>query len=274
MKLSVFPSARQTAAAAAATLVAQLQERPSSVLGLPTGRTTLEIYAEIVKAYDAGLVDFGRVHTLNLDEFLGLASDDLHSYCAFMQRHLFSRVNLPAAHVHFLDGNARDLLHECIRYEELIAGLGGIDFLLLGVGANGHIGFNEPSRALRARTHVAQLTPQTRRSNAALFDHMARKVPGRALSMGIGTILGAKRIVLAAMGASKARAIASIFSGAVTTAVPATFLQLHPDVHVIVDRAAAARLPRLLREPTPRRGSIAGAPVPATGRSRASRSRP
>ena len=159
-----------------------------------------------------------------------------------MDRHLFCRVNIPAGHVHFLDGAANDLDAECARFERAIAAAGGIDLLVLGIGANGHIGFNEPGAALFARTHRARLTAATRRANAGLFAGRPAMVPREALSMGMGTILAARAIVLIATGRSKARAIDAMLSGRITPSLPASFLQLHRDVRLMLDRAAASRL--------------------------------
>jgi glucosamine-6-phosphate deaminase len=251
MKLSICPTAAGAAAAAAAIVADHLTAKPDSVLGLPTGRTSLGIYDELVRLHAAGRADFSRAHTFNLDEFIGLTSKDRRSYCAFMEKHLFRRVNIPPAHVHFLNGQAVDFDGECLRYERLIDELGGIDLQLLGVGANGHIGFNEPARALRARTHRAELKRGTRRANMALFGGRLRAVPRDALSMGMATILEASSIVLIAMGRTKARAVQSLFTGHISTASPVSFLQLHSEVHVIVDRAAAASLPQSLRGLSP-----------------------
>jgi len=242
MKLTIFERPADAAAAAATLVAVQLRDQPASVLGLPTGRTSLGIYDELVRLHEAGAADFSRAHTLNLDEFVGLPSTDRRSYCAFMQTHLFRRVNIPPAHVHFLDGRAADVEAECLRYERLIDQLGGIDLQLLGVGANGHIGFNEPARTLHARTHRARLTVRTRRANAPLFRGRLREVPREALSMGMATILHARRIVLMATGASKAAAVARMVQGPVTPRVPASFLQLHRHAEVWLDRAAAGRL--------------------------------
>jgi glucosamine-6-phosphate deaminase len=168
-----------------------------------------------------------------------------------METYLFRRVNIPSSHVHFLNGQAEHFDEECLRYERLIDSFGGIDLQLLGVGANGHIGFNEPAHALRARTHRAELKRSTRRANAGLFGGRLRAVPRAALSMGMATILEASAIVLIAIGRTKATAVQSLFTGRISTASPVSFLQLHPEVHVIVDRAAAATLPRSLRAPSP-----------------------
>ena len=244
MNLHVSDDAAAAAAAAASIVAEQLRRKPESVLGLATGRTSLGIYDELVRLHDAGAADFSRAHTLNLDEFIGLSSKDGHSFCAFMEKHLFRRINIPTAHVHFLDGNAPNLEAECLRYERLIDSLGGIDLQLLGIGANGHIGFNEPSSGLHARTHRARLKLGTRRANASFFGGKVRAVPREALSMGMATILESSRIVLVAMGRSKARAVEAAVAGRISTRQPASFLQLHPEVEIIVDRQAAARLLR------------------------------
>lgn len=251
MRLSICATAVAAAAAAATRVAEQLAGKPDSVLGLPTGRTSLGIYRELTRLHDTGRADFSRAHTFNLDEFIGIASTDHRSYCAFMKRHLFRRVNIPPEHVHFLNGQAANLDDECLRYEQLIDDRGGIDLQLLGVGANGHVGFNEPGRVLRVRTHRAALTRGTRLANKALFGGRLREVPRDALSMGMATILEASSIVLVAIGRTKAQAMDTLFTGRISTLSPVSFLQLHPEVHVIVDRAAAAGLPRPLRGLSP-----------------------
>jgi len=243
MKLRICDSVNEAAMATAALVVEQLRSKPASVLGLPTGRTALPIYDALVGLHRAGRADFSRVHTVNLDEFVGLSPTDPGSFRGFMERHLFHHINVPADHVHFLDGDARDTERECDRFERVIASLGGIDLQLLGVGRNGHIGFNEPARDLQLRTHRVRLRMDTRRANAGPFGGRVSEVPREALSMGMATILEAASIVLVALGGSKASAVASAFSGRISTDKPVSFLQLHPSVTVIVDRAAAARLP-------------------------------
>jgi glucosamine-6-phosphate deaminase len=242
MNVRVFRSAGEAAHAAAAAVAAQLHRKPASVLGLPTGRTSLAVYDELVRLQETGEVDFSEAHTFNIDEFVGLSSTDTRSFCAFMQQHLFSRINLPATHVHFLDGHTTDHDAECRRFEQEIARLGGLDLLLLGLGGNAHIGFNEPARYLRARSHRTRLTLGTRRANASLFGRTT-KVPREALTMGVGTMLDAKGIVLIATGRPKSRAVESMFTGRISTAHPASILQLHPHVEVILDLAAAEKLP-------------------------------
>ena len=219
-----------------------LAVRPALVLGLPTGRTPIPLYRELVALHRAGLADFGRATTFNLDEFLGLSSADPRSYCAFMHRHLFDCINLQRQRIHMLNGAAGDVPREYARYDRAMAWAGGIDLQILGLGMNGHIGFNEPASGLFAQTHRARLRPATRRANAALFGHHPDAVPREALSMGMATILHARRIVLIATGASKAACVRRMLEGPVTPRVPASFLQLHRRAEVWLDRAAARRV--------------------------------
>lgn len=244
MNVRVFRTAEEASHAAAAAVAAQLARKPASVLGLPTGRTSLAVYDELARLYETGTVDFSKAHTFNLDEFVGLPSSDKRSYCAFMQKHLFTRINLPGSHIHFLNGGARDHVAECERFERDIASLGGMDLLLLGIGANAHIGFNEPGRALHARSHKTRLALATRRANASLFGGRLDRVPREALTMGIATMLNARGIVLIATGREKARAIGSMFDGRISAERPASVLQLHPNVEVILDLPAAEKLPQ------------------------------
>jgi glucosamine-6-phosphate deaminase len=241
LRIRVFVNARALARALAEDIVRRLSDNPRLVLGLPTGRTPIPFYQDLIRLYCAGRLDFSRATTFNLDEFVGLESGDPRSYRAFMQRHLFDHVNIARRHIHFLNGAARDLARECAGYERAIQRAGGIDVQILGLGLNGHIGFNEPARALIAGTHRTRLTPATRRANASLFGNRASAVPRDALSMGMATILHARRVVLIATGASKARCVERMVNGPVTPRLPASFLQLHANAEVWVDRAAAVR---------------------------------
>jgi glucosamine-6-phosphate deaminase len=238
MTIQVCSTAQAASRAAAAIIAGRLRRTPRLVLGLPTGRTSEGIYDELVRLHTAGRADFSKAHTINLDEFVGLAAGDPRSFRDFMDARLFTRVNLPRAHVHFLNGRAGDLHRECQQFDRLIAALGGIDLLLLGLGENGHVGFNEPAAALSAATHRARLTSVTRRANAERFGGRIAAVPREALTMGMAAILGARAIVLVATGRSKARAVRAMVAGGITTAQPASFLQLHPDVRVIVDKTS------------------------------------
>jgi glucosamine-6-phosphate deaminase len=250
LRIKTFSTPRAAARALATAVAFALRDNPRLVLGLPTGRTPIPLYDELIALHRARRADFSRATTFNLDEFVGVGAADPRSYRAFMQRHLFDHVNLPRRRIHFLNGAARDLARECARYERAIARAGGIDLLILGLGTNGHIGFNEPGAALVARTHPAALSEATRRANAALFGHRVRAVPRKALSMGMATILHATRIVLLATGRAKARCVERTADGPLTPRTPASFLQLHRDVEMWVDRAAASRLGRPRSAPT------------------------
>jgi glucosamine-6-phosphate deaminase len=242
VKIRVFDSPRRAARALARDVARNIARNPRLVLGLPTGRTPIPFYQELVSLREADRVDFSGVTTFNLDEFLGVHPKDPGSYRTFMNRHLFDHVNLSPRRIHFLNGSATDLAAECERFERAIEDVGGIDLMVLGLGANGHIGFNEPADSLAARAHLTKLTPSTRRANAMLFGRRPGAVPREALSMGMGTILHARRIVLLVTGRSKARCVKRMMHGRVTPRLPASFLQLHQDVDVWMDRAAASGL--------------------------------
>lgn len=244
MRIRVFASAGVLARTLALDVVKRLAEKPDAVFGLPTGLTPIPLYREIVRLHCGGKVDFSRATTFNLDEFLGLAPDDPRSYRAFMQRHLFDHINISPRHIQFLEGTARDVDRECERYERAVERASGIDLLILGLGLNGHIGFNEPARALMARTHRTRLKTATRRANARFFDNRLSAVPKEGLSMGMATILHSKRIVLMATGATKARCVQRVIEGPVTPRLPGSFLQLHRCVEIWLDRPAAAALKR------------------------------
>ena len=240
MKITVLASKEEVAAALAERVASTLRAKPDAVLGLASGRTPVDGYAELRRLHAAGSTDWSRASTFNLDEFAGVASHDPGSFRTFMERHLFGGVNLRAERIHFLNGAAKDLNAECDRYEAAIAEAGGIDLQLLGIGTNGHIGFNEPGDDLPVRTHRVRLMESTRRDNAMLFDNDPSRVPAEALSMGIGTILRARRIVLVATGDKKAECIRQATSGRLTTRVPASMLQVHSDVELLLDRGAAS----------------------------------
>jgi glucosamine-6-phosphate deaminase len=232
--------------AAAALLVArmvanEIRAHPQAVLGLATGSTMEAVYQQLVRMHRETGLDFSGVRTFNLDEYVGLAPDDSHSYRHFMNEHLFKQVNLNLANTHLPNGRAADLGAECRHYEQLITDAGGIDLQLLGIGKSGHIGFNEPLSALKSRTREKALTPTTIKQNAPFFGGEAQ-VPRRALTMGVGTILDARRCLLLATGEAKADIIAQAVEGPITSMVTASALQLHPKATVIVDEAAAAKL--------------------------------
>ena len=244
MNITVFDGSEAVALALARSVADALVARPQLVLGLATGRTPVRAYAEMRRMHADGLCDWARASTFNLDEFVGVDPRHAGSFRQFMQRHLFDGVNLHPSGIHFLNGVAADLDAECDRYEEAIHASGGIDLQILGIGANGHIGFNEPADELVARTHRVRLFESTRRDNAALFGNDPTRVPEEALSMGIGTILRARRIFLVATGGRKAECIARTVTGGITTRVPASLLQIHPNVEVLLDCAAAGLVRR------------------------------
>ena len=243
-RLRIFKTPAALARVLAGDIARALTVQPTLVLGLATGRTPIPLYRELGRLHAAGGADFSRATTFNLDEFVGVAASDPRSYRAFMEKHLFGRINLSPRRIHFLNGAVAgpDVRRECDRYERAIERAGGIDLQILGLGINGHIGFNEPGRALVARTHCARLKPGTRQANRPLFGGRVGAVPREALSMGMATILHARRIVLLATGSTKARGVERMIAGPVTTRLPASFLQLHRHVEVWLDRAAAARL--------------------------------
>ena len=238
MTIDRFDDESALSAALATYVLEQIVVRPSLVLGLPTGRTPLGLYRELRERSRGDRIDWSRVRTFNLDEFAGLQPAHPASYRAYMQAELFDHVSIDPANIGFLDGSAVDRTEECRRYEDAITAAGGIDLQILGIGANGHIGFNEPASGLRAHTHVAELERETREANADRFGGQWRNVPECALSMGMATILNATKIVLIATGAEKAEAVRGMVEGLITTRLPASLLQVHPRVTVMVDRDA------------------------------------
>lgn len=238
MEIVACPSRDSAVAVTARLIETRLREKPAAVLGLATGRTMEEVYARLVESG----VSFARCTTFNLDEYVGLAPDDPNSYAAYMRAHLFDYVDIDPRHTHLPDGMARDLTLAAAEYEARITEAGGIDLQLLGIGETGHIGFNEPLSALRSRTRDKILTPTTREQNAAMFGGDRAAVPQRALTMGVGTILESRELLLLACGAAKAEVLARAVEGPLTSRISASAIQLHTKCKVIVDREAAARL--------------------------------
>lgn len=242
MRVLVCRSASAAATAAARDVAAFVRARPRATLGLPTGRTPVPFYAALVGLHRRGRVSFARAHAFNLDEFAGLAADDPGSYHSYLRRRLFDHVDFPPGHRHVFDGAARSARRQIAGFERTLDRLGGLDLAVLGIGLNGHLGFNEPAGVLASRTHRVRLSTSSRRANAWLFGGDVRRVPTEAFTMGIGTILAARRIVVLVTGSSKARLLRRALQGGITTRVPASLLQLHPDCTVILDRAASRHL--------------------------------
>lgn len=217
---------------AAGIILEQLQKKPDSVLGLATGSTPIGTYDELVKAYNLGEADFSRVKSVNLDEYCGLDGENDQSYRYFMNKHLFDKINIDKENTNVPSGIAEDFDAECERYDELVSSLGGIDLQILGIGVNGHIGFNEPSDEFSKGTHIVELDERTRVSNSRFFENMD-EVPTHAITMGVETIMSAKKILLLANGEAKKEIIERAVQGEVTPNVPASILQNHENLTVI-----------------------------------------
>lgn len=218
-----------------------IKDKPNAVLGLATGSTPIGLYAELVRRYQAGAVDFSQVRTFNLDEYVGLAGDHPQSYRQYMEQHLFSKVNLQPGNTYLPSGTATDLQAEVERYDALLGRLGPVDLQILGIGENAHIAFNEPGTPFSSSTHVVDLTESTIEANSRFFASRD-EVPRQAITMGIASILKARCVMLLAQGDKKAEAIRQTLEEQMTTEVPASALQSHPSVLVVVDRPAASGL--------------------------------
>ncbi len=223
-------------------IASQVVMKPDCVLGLATGSTPIGAYENLVNWYEEGDLDFSEVTTVNLDEYKGLDKENDQSYYYFMHKHLFDHVNLKPENTHLPDGNKEDGDQECARYEALIASLGGADLQLLGMGHNGHIGFNEPAGEFPRMTHCVDLQESTIEANKRFFASVD-DVPRKAYTMGIGTIMKAKRILVAVSGEDKADIVKKAFFGPVTPEVPASILQMHGDVILVGDEAAFSKIP-------------------------------
>ena len=227
---------------AASIIGGQIINKPDCVLGLATGSTPIGIYANLVKACKSGELDFSEVSCFNLDEYIGVARDDVQSYYYYMQEHLFNHVNIAAANTHIPDGMAADAAAACDDYERRISAVGGVDMQLLGMGHNGHIGFNEPGTEFTQKTSMVTLAQTTIEANKRFFSS-PDDVPRQALTMGIGTIMAARKVLVAVSGKDKAAVVKEAFFGPVLPAMPASILQFHPDVTVVGDEAAFSLLP-------------------------------
>lgn len=222
---------------AAHILCAQLIENPKTTLGLATGATPVSLYKELIDLYNRGVISFEKCKSFNLDEYLGLEQNNEQSYYSFMHHNLFKHVNMEKYNIHIPNGMALNPEIECTAYESLIDKNGGIDVQILGIGRNGHIGFNEPKVKFESTTHVVELDDKTIQDNARFFDTVD-EVPKQAITMGIKTIMKAKKIILLATGENKRDILKKAIYGEITPSVPASILQLHPNVLVIVDEDA------------------------------------
>ena len=239
MEIIILPTANDCYSEAAKRISGCIQAKPEAVLGLATGRTMQGVYRKLAAEFSAGTLDFSRITTFNLDEYLGYPPDDPVTFISYMQEFLFRHINLVPKNIHIPSSQPKNVEQECARYEEAIRDKGGIDLQLLGLGREGHIGFNEPSSSLQARTRVKTLTKTT------LKDNFGKETgPRFAITMGIGTIMEARQIILIALGEEKAQAVAEMVEGPITASCPASVLQFHPFVKVILDESAADKLIR------------------------------
>ncbi len=241
MNVLVFDTEEQIGIAAGYYMCGQVLQKPDSVLGLATGSTPIKAYDHMIKLYKQGAVDFSQVTTFNLDEYCNLDIHDKNSYHSFMYENLFDEINIPAENINFLDGNADNTEHECKEYEKRIKRAGGIDIQLLGIGSNGHIAFNEPADSFQRWSHVVALKESTIKDNSRFFNSI-EEVPTHALTMGIGSIMQARKILIIALGEHKAKAVKQVIDGQVTPQCPASVLQFHKDVTLMLDKGAASLL--------------------------------
>ena len=241
MQIQVFDTEQQIAFAVSAILLTQIREKPQSVLGFATGSSPVATYQKLIEAHENDGADFSKVITFNLDEYCDLAQSDPHSYYSFMREQLFEKAGFDYSRVHFLTADTADHESVCRAYRAEIERCGGIDIQLLGIGRNGHIGFNEPADDFPVITHVVDLTESTINANSRLFDSID-EVPRQAYTMGIGTIMKAREILLVVNGEGKAEIVRDVLTGPVTPRVPASALQLHPKVTVVLDKEAAKLL--------------------------------
>ena len=241
MRIIITKDYDEMSKVAANIIAAQMTLKPDSVLGFATGSSPIGTYAELIKKNQAGDIDFSTITTVNLDEYKDLPITHDQSYYYFMNDYLFNHVNIDKNNTNLPNGNAEDPEAECARYEALIKELGGIDMQLLGLGHNGHVGFNEPGDCFQKNTYCVTLTERTIDANKRFFES-ADAVPRQAITMGVGTIMAAKKLVLVVSGADKADALQKCLQGPITPSVPGSVLQLHPDVTVVCDEAAYSKM--------------------------------
>ena len=241
MEIVILPTPAEVGRLAARKIAQVINRRPTAVVGLATGSSPLAIYAELAAQVEAGTLDARQVRGVALDEYVGIPADHPESYLSVITRQVTRPLGLDPANVFVPDGRAADIPAACAAYEATIRDLGGVDIQILGIGANGHIGFNEPTSSFASRTRIKTLAPQTRADNARFFSH-PDEVPTHCLTQGLGTIMDARELLLVAQGEAKAAAIAGAVEGPVSSMCPGSILQFHPDAYVIIDEAAAADL--------------------------------
>ena len=241
MKVIKVDNYEELSQMAAEIFLSKIKQKPNAVLGLATGSTPLGLYKNLIKDHQQNGTSYQHIHTVNLDEYIGLSKANPNSYHTYMMNNLFNDLDIPKNHVHLPHGDAADLIQECERYEKVIEDLGHVDIQVLGIGKNGHIGFNEPGTPFSSKTHIIDLKESTRQANARFFKHID-EVPKQAITMGISTIMKSKEILLLSSGEAKAEATSKLINGDITEQLPASVLKQHPAVTIIVDKAAASML--------------------------------
>lgn len=239
MKLITTSNYEELSQKAAEEIISRIKGNPTLNLGLATGSTPTGLYQELIRDHKQNQTTYKEINTFNLDEYIGIPKKDRNSYHYFMCEHLFEHIDIPLEQTHIPDGTAKDLDEECRRYEQFIAEHGGIDLQILGIGQNGHIGFNEPGTPFDSRTHIIDLAESTRKANSRFFESL-EDVPKQAITMGIASIMESKEVFLLVSSASKAKALARLINGDVSEQFPASVLQNHPNVTIFADKEAAA----------------------------------
>jgi glucosamine-6-phosphate deaminase len=247
MKLIKVKDYKEISVKAAELILKQIHEKPNAVLGLATGSTMLGTYKELVSDFRKQRTSYKQVKTFNLDEYVGLPPSNRNSYHFYMKYHLFRHLDISIAATYIPNGMAADLEQECFQYEQCIQTVGGIDLQLLGIGINGHIGFNEPGTSFLSRTHVVQLDECTRKANARFFSSI-EEVPTKAITMGITTIMESRRIILLVSGVKKATILSQLLESEIDEMLPASVLKNHPDVTILADEAACSKLSQSSRK--------------------------
>lgn len=242
MEIIIQPTPDEASVIAARIIAKLVRQKPDCVLGLATGSTPVATYNELIRLHREDRLDFSRVTTFNLDEYVGLPPSHPQSYHAFMHEHLFKHINVAPERIHIPNGMAKDVPGECAHYEETIRAAGGIDLQLLGIGSDGHIGFNEPTSSLASRTRIKTLTERTREDNARFFDGDLAQVPMHCITMGVGTIMECRQVLLLAFGARKEKAVSDAVEGPITAMNPASILQMHPVAKMLIDDPASGAL--------------------------------
>ena len=232
MRLHEMANYEEMSSHAAGLLAAQIQKKPDSVIGFATGATPMGLYKELIKMYNNGCISFEKIVSFNLDEYCGLPADDPNSYRRYMEEDLFGHVDMNAANIHIPDGTCEDLAAECEAYDNAIAAAGGIDLQILGLGHDGHIGFNMPSDEFIYNTHIAMLSERTKQANARFFEGRIENVPSHALTLGMTGITGAKHIVLLSSGFKKRAVLEAAMNGPITPQLPASILQQHENIDI------------------------------------------